>query len=67
MQLYDKVYIYINGKLLAENTSVSTSLESDQQEVKTLVRGFAGISPTVLLPVISRSMSSHSPSGAGSS
>jgi hypothetical protein len=45
VQLYDQVYIYINGKLLAENTSVSTSLESDQQEVKTLVRGFAGISP----------------------
>ena len=44
MQLYDQVYIYINGKLLAENTSVSTNLEGEQQEVSTTVKGFAGIS-----------------------
>lgn len=45
MQLYDQVYAYIQGKLLAENTSVGTELTGQQQEVDTLVRGFAGISP----------------------
>lgn len=44
MQLYDQVYIYINGQLLAENTSISTNLEGEQQEVMTTVKGFAGIS-----------------------
>ena len=45
MQLYDQMYAYINGKLLAENTSIGTELTGQQQEVDTLVRGFAGISP----------------------
>ena len=45
MQIYDQMYAYINGKLLAENTSIGTELTGQQQEVDTLVRGFAGISP----------------------
>ena len=45
MQRYDQMYAYINGKLLAENTSIGTELTGQQQEVDTLVRGFAGISP----------------------
>ena len=45
MQLYDQMYAYLNGKLLAENTSIGTELTGQQQEVETLVRGFAGISP----------------------
>ena len=45
MQIYDQMYAYINGKLLAENTSIGTELTGNQQEVDTLVRGFAGISP----------------------
>ena len=45
MQLYDQMYAYINGKLLAENTSIGTELTGQQQEVDTLVLGFAGISP----------------------
>ena len=45
MQLYDQVYGYLNGKLLVENTSIGTELTGQQQEVETLVRGLAGISP----------------------
>lgn len=45
MQLYDQMYVSLDGKLLAENTSIGTELTGQQQEVETLVRGFAGISP----------------------
>ena len=46
LDVYDQIYPYINGKLLAEAVSVQTGLESDDQKVMTLVKGFAGITPS---------------------
>jgi hypothetical protein len=46
LDLYDQVYIEAQGMLLAENTSISTDLMSDDQDVLTTAKGFAGISPS---------------------
>lgn len=46
LDVYDQIYLYINGKLMVESISVQTGLESDDQKVMTLVKGFAGITPS---------------------
>lgn len=46
LQLYDQVFAWIDGKLLAENTSVSVEQQGDDQDVMTVVKGFAGVSPS---------------------
>ncbi len=43
--IYDQVYAYINGALLAENISVGVSLEGTDQDVMTIVKGLAGFTP----------------------
>jgi hypothetical protein len=45
LTLYDQAYVEVNGKLLAENTSVSTGLVGDDQDVETTTKGFSGITP----------------------
>lgn len=45
MALYDNVYGEVNGSLLAEAMEIETRLESDISQIKTIVKGFAGISP----------------------
>ena len=45
MALYDQVFAEVNGGLLAEATEIETELASDITQVKTIVKGFAGISP----------------------
>lgn len=46
MDIYDQIYVYINGQLLAEAISVQTAIESDDQKVLTLAKGFGGITPS---------------------
>jgi hypothetical protein len=46
LDIYDQMYPYINGQLLAEAVTVQTGLESDDQRIMTLVKGFAGITPS---------------------
>ncbi len=46
MELYDQVFVEVQGKVLAENTSVTTGLTGDDQDVETTVKGFSGISPS---------------------
>lgn len=45
MALYDLLFCYVNGELLAENLEVDLTFESDIAQVKTIPRGFAGITP----------------------
>lgn len=44
--VYDNIFAYVDGKLLAENTKVTLAGEPDDQIVDTTVKGYAGISPT---------------------
>lgn len=46
MALYDQVYAYIDGGLMAEAISINTALEGDNQPALTIVKGFAGITPS---------------------
>lgn len=46
MALYSQIYLYANGVLLAENTTVETSLEADIQDVMTIAKNWAGITPS---------------------
>lgn len=46
LDIYDQIYAYINGNLLVEATQIQTGLESDDQRIMTLVKGFAGITPS---------------------
>ena len=46
MAIYDSIYVYWNGALLQENTSVDVSVDGDNQVVLTTVKGFAGITPS---------------------
>ncbi len=50
MALYDLAYVKINGGLVEENTEVDLSVTSDIAQVKTIPKGFSGITPGV--PVI---------------
>lgn len=53
LDLYDQVYMETNGLLLSENTSISTDLTSDDQDVMTTVKGFSGVSPSPDMRTIS--------------
>ena len=53
LDLYDQVFIEMQGLLLSENTSVSTDLTSDDQDVMTTVKGFSGVSPSPDMRTIS--------------
>ncbi len=46
LDVYDQIYAFINGYLLVEATQIQTGLESDDQRILTLIKGFAGISPS---------------------
>jgi hypothetical protein len=46
MALYSQIYLFVNGVPLAENTTVETSLEADIQDVLTISKGWAGITPS---------------------
>lgn len=45
-QLYDQYFAYLNGALLAENTSLDIELRGDDQEILTTAKGFAGLTPS---------------------
>ena len=53
LDLYDQVYVEANGLLLAENTSVSTDLMADDQDVLTTAKGYAGSTPSPRMRTIS--------------
>ena len=46
MALYDQIFMFIDTGLAAENTTVDTELSSDVQQVLTIAKGFAGITPS---------------------
>jgi len=46
LTLYDQVYCEMQGLLLSENTSITTDLTSDDQDVMTTVKGWSGVSPS---------------------
>ena len=45
MALYHQIYMYFNGALAVENTTIETSLEADDQDAETIPKGWAGITP----------------------
>lgn len=45
LQLYSKVAVYYNNQQLAEETNVTIKRVSGAQVVKTVAKGFAGMSP----------------------
>ncbi len=46
MSLYDQMYLFVDGGLAAEATTIDTEITSDVQQIMTLVKGFAGITPS---------------------
>lgn len=44
--LYDQLFVYRNGQLLAENTSVKLNLDGQDVDVFSIVKGFCGQTPT---------------------
>ncbi len=52
MALYDQIFLFINGALMAENTSIDTELSSDVQQVMTIVKQFAGITPSPIVRTV---------------
>src|SRR5690349_15134031 len=44
LELYSKAQVYIDGQLLAEEASVSVKRTTAAQVVKTVAKGFAGVS-----------------------
>lgn len=45
MALYDLLFAYVNGELLAENLEADVTFESDIAQVRTIPQGFSGITP----------------------
>jgi hypothetical protein len=45
-ELYDQAVMFLNGALLTDNTTVSVSYEGDDQDVMTIPKGWAGITPS---------------------
>jgi hypothetical protein len=45
LQLYTLALVYVNGSLLAEEADVSVDRDARAQEVATVAKGFAGLSP----------------------
>lgn len=44
-QIYEKGAVFIDGQLLSESTSVSISIDPQNQPIFTQQKGFAGVSP----------------------
>ncbi|KYF87787.1 hypothetical protein BE20_24900 [Sorangium cellulosum] len=45
LDLYTKAQVYVNSALLAEEASVTIKRSTGAQQVKTVAKGFAGLSP----------------------
>ena len=45
LRIYDQVFVYMNGALLAENTTIAINLVGMDEDVNTTLDGFAGQSP----------------------
>ncbi len=45
LQLYSLIYVTVNGALLTEHLSVEVRRLTDAQVIKTVGKGFAGVSP----------------------
>jgi hypothetical protein len=52
MALYREIFLFANGILLAENTTVETALEADIQDVTTTVKNWAGITPAPIVRTV---------------
>lgn len=52
LQLYTLVSCYVDGTLLAEEVSVSIDRNTRAQEVLTVAKGFAGLSPGAAMMMI---------------
>jgi hypothetical protein len=52
MALYSQINLYLDGSLLAENTTIETSLEADIQDVMTIAKNWAGITPSPVVRVV---------------
>lgn len=53
LQLYSNCLIYVDGTLLAEAQQVSVDRETNAQNLLTIAKGFAGMSPGAPLCMIS--------------
>ena len=52
VQVYDNIYVWMDGLLLQEATELQISWEGDDQDIFTLVKGYAGISPAPVKMVV---------------
>jgi hypothetical protein len=52
MALYDGLFAFVNGQLLAENTSLEVSVDGDSQAVMTTVKQYAGESPSPKITMV---------------
>jgi len=52
MAIYSQIYLSMNGVPLAENTTIETALESDIQQVLTIMRNFAGVTPAPIVRTV---------------
>jgi hypothetical protein len=53
MALYSQLNLTLDGILLAENTSIETSLSADIQDVMTIKDGWKGITPRKIMRTVS--------------
>ena len=53
LQLYAKASVYVDGSLLSEEASVTIKRTTGAQVVKTVAKGFAGVSPGAPMLTIS--------------
>lgn len=52
MALYSQIYLYVNGVLLAENTTIETALEADIPDVMTIAKNWAGVTPAPIVRTV---------------
>lgn len=52
MALYSQIYLFINGILLAENTTIETALEADVPDVMTIAKNWAGVTPAPIVRTV---------------
>lgn len=45
-EIYDQCYVFLDGILLGEATTIETTLEGDDQDAITLVNGWSGQTPS---------------------
>jgi len=45
LQLYTKLFAFVDGKILGQSNSVSITFKSNAQIINTIVYGFQGLSP----------------------